>query len=293
MKLKLITAAVCLCLLSGAASAQQVDDEKLVDKWMKFYAERAAKYEMVVDDDSDRKLELRDTPLLRYTNPVRQRGQHGAVFAWTLDGRPQVIGTIWSIIDQKNNGLRRVAHELHSLSPSSLAVTRPPAVQGRLNTNRVVGSWQPPKPGAEFQKLETELPAPTTATARLAQMRRLAKKFTAVVIDRKSGKPNPLRLLTSPLMRYQSKENGVVDGTVFAFTLATDPELFLVLECRAGEGEELVWHYAPARFTGLALRLNFDDQQVWQCEQIAGGAPNQIYNLNFGVSVLPADFPVK
>ena len=38
-----------------------------------------------------------------------------------------------------------------------------------------------------------------------------------------------------------------MDGAVFAFARATDPDVLLLLEARAKTGEDPKWHYALAR----------------------------------------------
>jgi hypothetical protein len=46
--------------------------------------------------------------------------------------------------------------------------------------------------------------------------------------------------------------------------MATDPELFLLIEARDTDAGP-AWHYAAARFTTLALQLTHQEREVWQC----------------------------
>ena len=40
--------------------------------------------------------------------------------------------------------------------------------------------------------------------------------------------------MPQPLLRYAAPDSGVIDGAVFAFAEATDPEALLILEARRG-----------------------------------------------------------
>ena len=290
-----VTVGLFVCIVWASVMVAQDAGEENKDAtsdWMKFYAQRAEQYEMGLEGD-DRKLELFPTTLLQYTNPERGRQQHGAVFLWTLEGVPQAIGTIWSITDLKDAAVRRVTHEFHSLSQRDLWAQRPPAVEERMNVNRQVGAWNPKGPGIEFQQVQPEGKIAQTAVARLIQMRHLAGQFEASAIARQDQSNVPLRFLRSPLTRYSAAEQGIVDGCIFAYVVGTDPELFLVIECRRDEDGQLAWYFAPARFTGLALRLRHQNKEVWRCDPLVVRTANDPYSLTFGVTVLPADFPVE
>jgi hypothetical protein len=79
-----------------------------------------------------------------------------------------------------------------------------------------------------------------------------------------------LRLLPQPLLRYESKHHGVIDGALFALVEATDPEALLVLEARESGGEA-EWQYAFARMNSLWLGAKLDDTNVWQADQLPWG----------------------
>jgi hypothetical protein len=115
----------CTLLLSQGVEGQDVGAEDQLQRWVDYYTQRAAQYEIVSSADESVQLELRPEPLLTYTNPIRGRDQHGAVFAWTCDGRPQALGSIWSIANTNSPDVRRTAHEIHSLASYPLAVQCP------------------------------------------------------------------------------------------------------------------------------------------------------------------------
>ncbi len=109
-----------------AAAQQEPGDSAQADfkRWLDFYAAEAADYALFITGEPQRKLTLETPPLLTYTNPVRAGGQHGAIYVWTLDGRPEAIASMWSTDFAGNPALRDVTHEFQSLSLAPLAVRR-------------------------------------------------------------------------------------------------------------------------------------------------------------------------
>jgi hypothetical protein len=108
-----------------------------------------------------------------------------------------------------------------------------------------------------------------TAAARLIQMRTLATGFSVVAdygIDQEQKED--LRLLGTPVYRYQSADQGVVDGGLFAFTKGIDPDAFLMIEAR-GKKDDAEWQFAFARFNGSCrLRAVLKDNEVWQVDRL-------------------------
>jgi hypothetical protein len=100
-----------------------------------------------------------------------------------------------------------------------------------------------------------------TAALRLRQMRSLATEFKAFfdLPDNRSE----LRLLPQPLYRYENTGPDLVDGALFAFVQATDPEVLLLLEARM-QGDRLQWHYGFARMSMVNLRAAHKEQEVWK-----------------------------
>jgi hypothetical protein len=99
-------------------------------------------------------------------------------------------------------------------------------------------------------------------------MRNIARDFTADVTIW-SGTNHNLRLLTQPLLRYGKGSGELVDGAIFAYARATDPDVLLVLEARAVAGTEPRWHYGLARMHGGKLRVQYHDEEVWSVDALA------------------------
>jgi hypothetical protein len=236
------------------------------ERLLELYRGEAAGYVIHRDPALKEKVELRREPVYTWTNPIRGGEQDGAVFVWTCRGRAEVIGTFFSY---PSTGPRNLNHELHSLSTSTLAVTRP----GGANT------WTPQAPGIEPAPI-ADAPAPAPSPAqRLLQIRELTRAFSATSEDLKE-KRWELRLLPQPLFRYESSDPDVLDGAVFAFVTSagTDPEVILVIEARRPSGPASAaptWHYAIARFSDLRLWVRHQGKEVFTAPPIPWDAPEQ------------------
>lgn len=92
----------------------------------------------------------------------------------------------------------------------------------------------------------------TTHTARLLQMRQLARPFRAELTS-PANERTELRLVSRPLFEYSSPKQKVLDGSLFSFAVATDPEVLLLLLVEAFEEglngtKHAGYRYAFARF---------------------------------------------
>jgi hypothetical protein len=145
--------------------------------------------------------------------------------------------------------------------------TSPTAVQAREGKKTL---WEAEGPGVVWQPLE-DAPAPAkTAGGRLNQMRQLARKFSAKLVDKRVGGETinrELRLLNQPVYRYESSEAGIVDGGLFALVEVTDPEVWVLLEAIQRE-DKTVWQYALARMNADACEVRLDDKPVERWERI-------------------------
>ena len=210
----------------------------------------AAGYVMKLQGRQD-KLTLRDEPLLHWGNPART-GEDGAVFVWMLDGRPEVIGSVFTY--RLTNVIRR-KHEYHSLSAGPLAAEY-----------RGARVWSPKTAGVTFRPIP-DAPAPAeTPRLRLTQMKNLARDFSARMVDLE-GQQSDLRLIPQPLIRYEPKDKSILDGALFSFSIGTDPEVILLIEARAA-GDRMVWHYAAARFHYVNLTVKYKDSEVWHVKAL-------------------------
>jgi hypothetical protein len=235
------------------------------ERLQELYRSEAAAYTIYLDSSRRDRAVLRLEPVYIWTNPLRQGGQDGAVFVWTCRGRAEVVASFFT---QPASGPVAIIHELHSLAPTVLDVTR---AEGE-------NTWTPEGPGIDLAPSPGAPKPASSAAQRLVQMRSLTREFSASTLDR-DGKRWELRLLPQPLYRYQSSDPDVIDGALFSFVTSagTDPEAMLVLEARRpSPGAEAVWQFAAARFTDHDLWVRHKGQEVYFAPKIEEfGTPRQ------------------
>ena len=83
----------------------------------KLYEAEAKRWEMWVGPDQKRQAEIVAAPVFRWQNLSRANGQSGAMFVWVDEGRPVVIGGVFS---NPENDRRVIMHEFHALGPDRL-----------------------------------------------------------------------------------------------------------------------------------------------------------------------------
>jgi hypothetical protein len=228
----------------------------------------AADYVVRLDKSSETKLRMEPEPILRWTNHLGRRF-YGDVYIWTHEGRPEVVASITTIFTDKQSTYT----EIQSLSTGQPILSR---------DKKVV--WEPSDPGVELKPLPGAPKPGATPAARLLQLRSLSGQCK-VVADYGINKEEKeeLRLMATPIYRYQSAAQGVTDGALFAFCKGTDPDAFLIIEAR-GKKDDVEWQFAFARFNGsCSLRAFQKDKEVWLAERLPSktiGDPKQPY-FNF------------
>lgn len=224
------------------------ENKEQIEAALKLTREAAKQYVIEIGRKADRAALLQE-PVLRWSNP--NVGEvHGNVFLWTVRNRPVAVGSLFKWFSPHKHS----SHELHSLAEDRLTA----AYQGKP-------VWTVASPALQFIPIQNaETPAPTAAR-RLSQMRQLTRRFTGYETTRE-GEEYEIRLLPQPIYRYESPQDGVLDGGLFAYVLGTDPEILLLMEAR-GEKEPR-WHFAAARMQNCAVWLNLDGQQAWRAEQL-------------------------
>jgi hypothetical protein len=251
-----------------AARSDEIEKERAAEA-LELCRTGAKEYRLFLDDGQRTELELKTEPVLRWSNPS-VGSIHGLVFIWTNRGRPAAIASVFKWFEPRNS----MAFEVHSLFEGSLL--------GNLDRRPV---WNSSGPGVEFKPVEGGPRPAETVSARLTQMRNISKDFTIEKTDRDDDSQQRMRLLTQPIFRYQSTSEQVVDGAIFAFVQGTDPEVFLLLEAREGDGGA-AWYYALARMNSVAFQANYKDQEVWKTEVVPWGTvfdnrhPYNILNLD-------------
>jgi hypothetical protein len=220
------------------------------------YKRAAGRYTIERHSDPPVTLALKPDPVFRWTSPLRT-AYDGVMFVWIVDGRPEVAATFYRNI---RDGVPFEQHEFQSLAASALTAT-----YGGWEV------WNAREAGLTLKPIPGAPPPAPSAAARLRQMHALSEEFRAETTDHKGT--SPLRLLSHPLYRYEKGPSGPVDGAMFGFVHATDPEVLLLIEARPAGGSP-AWHYGFARMSGFRLRAWHKDRPVWDVRSISSSYIN-------------------
>lgn len=226
------------------------------------FQEDARKY--VIESPKDRTtLSLNEKSLLNWTNPERQQ-ERGAVYVWTIDERPLVIGSFFTYVYNDKVYLK---HEFHSLSTKPLKSS----YGGKL-------AWTPQTAGIQWVTAKAVAEPAQTHTARALQIRELSRRFRAE-LHSPMNERTELRLVSRPLLEYSSPKQHVIDGAIFSYAVATDPEVLLLVEAY----EEITngttstgYRYAFARFHYWNVVVFEGENKVWEAPLDHSHATNSI-----------------
>jgi hypothetical protein len=273
-QLKLMGGTIIGVLGSALALPAADGDDGLAKKMFPIYLKEAESYSLAVESDPKKQLELKKDPVFEWSNPTRDGVQMGVVFMWLRDGRPAALGCIFSQPHWVAPG-RKILHELHALDPEKLLVKRDAENQWKPETGLV-------------RQVLTDASAPAeTPAARQIQIKKLAAEFTGYEYHQEQNQEKQrleLRLLPTPLYRYPTAKNGVIDGALFALIsdAGTDPEVLLLIEAREKNGK-VSWEYACGRFSDRELHVQRKDKELFSSVPSDANTglygPKQLYRL--------------
>jgi len=218
------------------------------DQRRQWIIDQAAEYQIRIVD-REQALQ-RQEPVLRFNDNVT--GVVDAVqFVWTVNGRPEVSASFWF----RKDGLK--AHEFVSLARGRIEAIRDEVVE-----------WETSNAGLTFKPVPKASAPAVTRTARLTQMRQIARRCEAAE-ETRSGELN-LRLMSQPIVRYEPKAKEILDGAIFSFSKGTNPEVLLMIEVIVDDNGDTRFEYAPVRMTSRACWLLMDGDKVWSVESNGG-----------------------
>jgi hypothetical protein len=262
-------AAIAVAVAAAHAAQPPANQQQAwADQAERFAVAEAESYDIRLGGSGGPRLALAETSALKWSN-TDDATIHGSVLVWTRAGRPEAIASIFKYFTVRDE----FSVELHSLSESPLVATK---------VGRTI--WHPEDAGVTFSPLPSVASAAKSAPARLVQMRGIARDFTGTMTTF-AQTTHPLRLLAQPLVRYAGDKRHPVDGAIFGYVRATDPDVLLVLEARGADGGEAKWHYALARMHCGALAMKYQGREVWSVEQMAHPfeRPRGVYTLMQGI----------
>lgn len=194
--------------------------------------------------------ELKADPILRYTDPLREFPD-ATLWVWTVDGRPAAFSKLERIGKAESPHWQ---YCLATVNDERIDVKWPDGIV-----------WKSRRAGLEFHKLDEKSPPQKTAPLRLVQLRTLARTFRATTTER-DDKPEEMRLLTQPIMRYSNPDQKLTDGAVFVLASnGTNPDALLLIQVRQPVNEtNPVWEYGCLGLTGDAVNVELEGQAVFK-----------------------------
>ncbi len=202
-------------------------------------------YEFQLGDDEPISLTLAEQPIFRWNDPVIDVVD-GVLYVVTNRQRPAAVLSVW----MRSSGLTHNQYQL--LTDQLLVAARKKEKVWHPAVGRII--WQP----------VAEAPQPADiASKRLVQMRAIARQFSGHVFEELDDAGRfELRLLTSPLYRYEDSATGVIDGGIFVLVKGTNPEVTLVLEA-VKDADGLRWQYLLSPLTNRRTELQYRGTPIW------------------------------
>lgn len=222
-----------------------------------------AQHVQMTDSVDGSAIELIETPLLRFGEPTRG-DEGGSLWAWGRSGRPLVISEIYHRSGDEDSWFQTL-----TLTSTEL-----------VTATTAVGRWTPQRAPLKMTQLEEVPPVSGRPTRRLQQMRQIVRRYSAHEFWDPNNSRYELRLLQSPLHRYDDAEAGIVDGAVFAFAHGTNPEILVLIEAHR-TGEVVQWQAGFASMGSAEMHVTLDDADVWNLPRATGvtGRPSDPYWL--------------
>jgi hypothetical protein len=244
-------AAAAFCGSLGLADEPEKDKEEEAQRaeGLKNMKRSAAQYALLSADAPQQAFQFRETPAMRSSNAIGG-STDGALYLWTNHGRPQAVLKLYTF------NSKTYTHAWQSLSENNFVAER---------NGKVI--WSPTEPGITWREIPGAPQPAETAAERLRQMKTLAAKFSARYTALNSdGKPFELRILTQPLLRYETDDDDRAEGALFGYVQSTAPVGLLLLEFRqTRDGRR--WYYAYSSLTSGLVTARYGDEQVFALER--------------------------
>jgi hypothetical protein len=195
-------------------------------------------------------------PLLRYADPTRGGDKNAnanllldaGIWRLGTEGRPTALITVE--LYETSDGSRVVSYEFLAMTEKAFKVS---------HKTRDKIHWEPAESGLAVKDIPDAPKPATTPAARLTQMRALAQRFGVTETFNKQS--IDCRLMGQPMDRYQSEQQKIVDGAVFAFANGTNPEIGVLLEADSDR-----WRYGILRMTSTAAKVTLDGNEIVKYE---------------------------
>ncbi|MBC7816322.1 MAG: hypothetical protein IAG10_05460 [Planctomycetaceae bacterium] len=236
--------------------AKESDDSSPKDEKAKARQEHILKamqkYEVVLDGNEDKKATLDSKALLRWSNPLGDVADGlMSVYSTGPTERPAMLAHIY-VHGAGLNGL--AMQEFADVHPGQIELFR-----GKRKV------WSPRSRYSKFETLPDGPKPSDSAALRLTQIKQMAARFEIIDGFRETNaepKPHVLRMMSRPTYRYGKADGEIIDGALFTFVVATDPEACLLIEIHR-KGEVTSWEYMVLPMTIYSLDVKLDGKPVW------------------------------
>jgi hypothetical protein len=234
-------------ILLGQDQPDAAVENSAREEQLRFLRQKSSELSLFQASNAQTPLPLYSRPVLHYNNPVGLSSD-GATFLWLVGTRP--VAAVSFSLRRPNNAVYR---ECASLWNNPLDCR-----------HEGVSIWASKRGGLLAQRL-TDAPAPAAGEAqRLAQMRSIARRFTVTWHHSRTDETTQLRMMPSPLYRFEAEQDGILDGALFAFVVTNDPEMLLLVEAaRDKPADAAYWRYSFARMSSLKEVVRLDGQEIW------------------------------
>jgi hypothetical protein len=245
------------------AEKVRVEDDALAKQRLAVMQDRVAAFAVKGKDERfPERFEAK--PIFRYSDPAR-----GIVSAaiWRLGpkGRPKAL--ISTELMPKFYGRPRIVYEFLSLTEAPFMTAS--------DDHR----WEPTSSALTMRPISKGPPTAASASARLVQLKQLAKRFKASEVL--EGERCELRLLPTPIERYAPGDADRADGAIFLLSYGINPEALLFVE-----SDGMDWTYGFARLGAAVISAELDDKPVWEV-----GPAQYGFHENYTATNAPAVIP--
>ena len=188
-------------------------------------------------------------PVLRFGAPMFGN-HHGALWIWGQRGRPVAV---FEMCQQGKDGLWHQA--CHATTDTPIKLTMP---DGQ--------TWTPKSNNLTFKPLPGAPVPADTPFGRLRQMKGFVQKFSAHQLwtwENGDGSRHELRMLPTPVHRYQDGDRQLIDGALFLIAQDTNPEATLFLEAvQPIDAAKPFWQFAVGQTTLAENVVFYDDDEI-------------------------------
>ncbi len=204
-------------------------------------------------------VELFPNPVLTYGDAARNH-EAGTLWVWGKTGRPVALMELYRDVGKDQPWIH------------ALTLTSSELIQFKAPTG---SRWTPKTSHFKLQDVPGSPAVGDQPVARLRQMKEISRRFEAHELW---GGRHELRLVTTPVHRYQDEAAKLIDGAVFVLAHDLNPEVLLQVEAHANE-QPPRWKYSLVRLGSAEMHVSFDGKEVWTAPRTGAGTTIEPYWL--------------